>query len=101
MSSYLAISPLPADPRRKRPRSGTGGIFSVALSVGSPPLGVTQHPVLWSSDFPHPDLWSSRLRRAGSAVTRAAPAAFSPLYVGPVADVVVDTYNVNNCAGKC
>ena len=26
--------------------------FSVALSLGSPPLGVTQHPALWSSDFP-------------------------------------------------
>ena len=25
---------------------------SVALSVGSPPLGVTQHPARWSSDFP-------------------------------------------------
>jgi len=29
-----------------------GGLFSVALSLGSPPLGVTQHPALWSSDFP-------------------------------------------------
>ena len=29
-----------------------GGIFSVALSLGLPPLGVTQHPALWSSDFP-------------------------------------------------
>ncbi len=26
---------------------------SVALSLGLPPLGVTQHPALWSSDFPH------------------------------------------------
>ena len=25
---------------------------SVALSLGSPPLGITQHPALWSSDFP-------------------------------------------------
>ena len=38
-------------PRRARP---AGGLFSVALSVGLPRLGVTQHPVLWSSDFPHP-----------------------------------------------
>ncbi len=30
----------------------SGGIFSVALSLGSPPLGVTQHPALRSSDFP-------------------------------------------------
>jgi len=29
-----------------------GGIFSVALSVGSRPPGVTWHPVLWSPDFP-------------------------------------------------
>jgi len=29
-----------------------GGLLSVALSVGSPPLGVTQHPALWSPDFP-------------------------------------------------
>ncbi len=25
---------------------------SVALSLESPPLGITQHPALWSSDFP-------------------------------------------------
>jgi hypothetical protein len=30
----------------------SGGLFSVALSVGSPPLGVTQHPALRSPDFP-------------------------------------------------
>ena len=29
-----------------------GGLFSVALSLGSPPLGVIQHPALWSPDFP-------------------------------------------------
>ena len=39
-------------PRRARP---AGGLFSVALSVGLPRLGVTQHPALWSSDFPHPN----------------------------------------------
>jgi hypothetical protein len=27
-------------------------LLSVALSVGSLPLGVIQHPALWSSDFP-------------------------------------------------
>ena len=30
-----------------------GGIFSVALSVGSHPPGVTWHPALRSPDFPH------------------------------------------------
>jgi len=43
VSSYLTVSPLP---------SCDGGLLSVALSVGLPPLGVTQHPALWSPDFP-------------------------------------------------
>ena len=30
-------------------------LLSVALSIASPLLGVTQHPALWSPDFPHPD----------------------------------------------
>lgn len=29
-----------------------GGVISVALSFGSPRLGVTQRPALWSPDFP-------------------------------------------------
>jgi len=33
-----------------------GGVVSVPLSVGSPRLGVTQRPALWSSDFPQPPL---------------------------------------------
>ena len=37
------------------PERGLGGVFSVALSVGSRPPGVTWHPALWSPDFPlHP-----------------------------------------------
>ena len=31
-----------------------GGIFSVALSVGSRLPGITWHPALWSPDFPPP-----------------------------------------------
>ena len=45
VSSYLTISPLPRNARR---------YVSVALSCGSPRLGVTQRPALWSSDFPRP-----------------------------------------------
>ncbi len=41
--SYRTFSPLP----RMR-----GGIFSVALSVGSRPPGVTWHPARRSPDFP-------------------------------------------------
>jgi len=48
VSSYLTISPLPEK---------SGGIFSVALALGPvftlTPLGFTQHPALWSPDFPH------------------------------------------------
>ena len=33
-------------------RPAIGGLFSVALSCGSPRLGVTQHPALWSPDVP-------------------------------------------------
>jgi len=51
--SYRTISPLPRAEAR-------GGIFSVALSVGSRPPGVTWHPVRRSPDFP-PDLAVGRL----------------------------------------
>jgi len=30
----------------------SGGIFSVALSLESPPVVISDHPALWSSDFP-------------------------------------------------
>jgi len=45
VSSYLTLSPLPA---------WAGGLLSVALSLGSPPLDVIQHHALWSPDFPLP-----------------------------------------------
>ena len=45
--SYTTVSPLPAGVA-----TDIGGLFSVALSVGSRRLGVTQHPALWSPDFP-------------------------------------------------
>jgi hypothetical protein len=41
-----------------------GGIFSVALSVGSRPPGVTWHPALWSPDFP-PSRHQARTRLPG------------------------------------
>ena len=37
---------------------------SVALSLGSPPLGVTQHPALWSSDFPRTNISRAATRFA-------------------------------------
>jgi hypothetical protein len=43
--SYTTVSPLP------RP-GGRGGLFSVALSRGSPRVAVSNHPALRSPDFP-------------------------------------------------
>ena len=45
VSSYLAFPPLPAKYNRR--------YISVALSLGSPPPGVTRRSALRSSDFPH------------------------------------------------
>src|SRR6201986_3261824 len=44
--SYTTVSPLPRPWRR-------GGLFSVALSRGSPRVGVTDHPALWRPDLHH------------------------------------------------
>jgi len=33
-------------------RQAKGGIFSAALSLGSPPVAVSDHSALWSPDFP-------------------------------------------------
>ncbi len=49
--SYRTFSPLPAE---------AGGIFSVALSMGSHPPGVTWRPVRRSPDFP---LYAKDLQR--------------------------------------
>src|SRR5579859_2884840 len=43
------------------PEPGRGGLFSVALSRGSPRVGVTDHLALWSPDLP---------RRVMAAMTR-------------------------------
>ena len=75
--SYRTISPLPALTR-------LGGVFSVALSVGSRRPGVTWHPALWSPDFPPGIKFPAAVRptpktsiRVTSAEWRVKPA--SPL----------------------
>ena len=50
VSSYLAFSPLPNGIDLSA--VSRSGIFSVALSLESPPVAVSDHPTLWSSDFP-------------------------------------------------
>jgi hypothetical protein len=44
----------PFHPHLCGPEPAIGGLFSVALSCGSPRLAVSQHPALWSPDFPRP-----------------------------------------------
>ena len=58
--SYRTFSPLPA-----HQFSASGGLFSVALSLGLPPPGVTRHP-----DPVEPGLSSPRTARARAAAVR-------------------------------
>lgn len=64
--SYTTLSPLP-------PAQAGGGLLSVALSRGSPRVGVTHHPALWSPDLPRRDV-SRRGRPTGSP---AAPSSLA------------------------
>jgi len=65
VSSYLTFSPLPW--------TYHGGLVSEALSLGLPPLGITQHPALWSSDFPP----AAECRRRSSGLLRG-PVGLKP-----------------------
>ena len=59
----------PFHPCLCEPKSVIGGLFSVALSFGSPRLAVSQHPALWSPDLPR---HGPRQRRTRAAATRPA-----------------------------
>lgn len=65
--SCTAVSPLP---------DCSGGLFSVALSRGSPRVDVVHHPALWSPDFPQRRgaavIWPTR-RRAVYRLTAGRP----------------------------
>jgi len=73
--SYRTFSPLPLTRRTNAAdvtslRRVRGGLFSVALSLVSRPVGVTHRPVLWRPDFP-----LVRLLRAEPAIARSSPHA--------------------------
>ncbi len=70
MVSYTTVSPLPA----VRRADNFGGLFSVALSVGSPRLGVTQHFFPVESGLSSASLTACRDRPANS-FTRIGNAA--------------------------
>ena len=57
VGSYPTVSPLPGH--------AAGGLFSVALSRGSPRVAVNNHPALWSPDVPR--------RRPGKGRRRGRP----------------------------
>src|SRR5690606_7695002 len=64
--SYTTLSPLPP-----RPGGRDGGLLSVALSRGSPRVGVTHRPALWSPDVP---------RRPGGRRDRLADSSARRVY---------------------
>src|SRR5690625_2722081 len=66
--SYTTLSPLPPLPEGR-----DGGLLSVALSRGSPRVGVTHHPALWSPDVPrHPEGCRDRLADSSAPTSLAA-----------------------------
>ncbi len=74
--SYTTVSPLLSDADQWSP-SGSG-LFSVALSRGSPRVGVTHHLALWSPDLPRHAARRIQLRNAVARPTR--PPYQSPYY---------------------
>jgi len=68
--SYTTVSPLPSG-------EPDGGLLSVALSRGSPRVGVAHHLALWSPDFPRP-MVSHRPRPPGQLARDSRVATFLP-----------------------
>jgi len=57
-------------------RTNAGGLFSVALSRGSPRVAVNNHPALWSPDFPRRTC--CQVRRDRPVGSSAAAVAYPP-----------------------
>ena len=86
--SYRTISPLP--PMRSQAGSrGLGGVFSVALSLGSPPPAVNRHRVFVEpglSSLPvaeksgHPTVWHGMIWASLAELSKSPGARCSPLF---------------------
>ncbi len=86
MRSYRTFSPLPVNTALAD--RAQGGVFSVALSLGSPPVGITDHPALRSPDFPLPPPCSE------TATTRPSPAKdILPHPLGPINTFAPEAYS--------
>jgi hypothetical protein len=75
--SYRTLSPLPA-----RPEGRAGGLLSVALSLGSPPPGVTRHHASVEPGLSSPRKRKAAIRPSGrdlDMVARPAPSTGSPV----------------------
>jgi hypothetical protein len=72
------------------PRQTRGGLFSVALSRGSPRVGVTDHPALWSPDLPH-RASARRDRPADSPTAQDTPRTTS--HHGPMDRIVLGQHD--------
>jgi len=86
--SCRTVSPLPVvGPLTTTP---IGGLFSVALSCGSPRLAVSQHPALRSPDFPRPgQAWPRPPGQLTVVTSMTHPARSLGRLIGsPVGDVV-------------
>ena len=68
--SYRTVSPLLAFTLRLR----RSGLFSVALSLGSPPAAVSRHRVVMEPGLSSTDMLCSTAFRAAFAITRTAAA---------------------------
>jgi hypothetical protein len=71
VGSYPTVSPLPGV-------SPPGGLFSVALSRGSPRVAVNNHPALWSPDVPRQQGTCPPLTRPPGRLVRPGSIVRSP-----------------------
>lgn len=71
--SYRTVSPLPDGNRRTR--DAPGGLFSVALSLGSPPPGVTRHRISVEPGLSSPTAVAMRGGSGHPALSCAADSA--------------------------
>ena len=82
--SYRTVSPLPVTVRS--PGRPIGGLFSVALSCGSPRLAVSQHPALRSPDLPrHGQCRAATTQPTHRRVPVCQPTVASAAPIGPLA----------------
>jgi len=69
------------------PQQARGGMFSVALSLGSPPVAVSDHPALWSPDFPPATRFARRaITRPPSATDKNSNLAHNQIAHSNLAD---------------